>query len=105
MTLGAPALDQVGGLDAGDGSMEPGVREQEVVCLLEGLLWQSEDNRTWREEERAWIRIPPFHQKTERASQGCRTHSDFLIRSSSGGLWEQSFQLGRGGAPRSHWLA
>lgn len=36
--LGARALNQVGCFDAGDGSMEPGVGEQEVIGLLGELL-------------------------------------------------------------------
>lgn len=104
MTLRAPALDQVGGLDAGDGSMEPGVGEQEVVCLLEGLLWQREYDGTWRAEEH--VRMQQSDpQRRSLNPQSRRTHLDFLILNSCDGLWEQSFQLGRGRAPRSHWLA
>lgn len=40
MSLGSRALNQVGCFDAGDGPVEPGVGEQEVISLLDNLLWQ-----------------------------------------------------------------
>lgn len=52
MSLWPRALNQVGRLDARDGSMEPGVGEQEVICLLDCLLWQGEGDRSCRDEQR-----------------------------------------------------
>lgn len=48
MTIRSRALDQVGGLDARDGPVEPGVREQEVICFLDDLLRWAEGDGIWR---------------------------------------------------------
>lgn len=45
----ARALNQVGCLDAGDGPVEPGVGEQEVIGLLDNLLWQSNGDGAWND--------------------------------------------------------
>lgn len=42
MSLWSRALDQVSSLDPRDGTMEPGIREQEVVCLLGDRLGHGE---------------------------------------------------------------
>lgn len=52
MSLWPRALNQVGRLDPGDGTMEPGVGEQEVICLLDNLLGQGEAGGAWRVEQR-----------------------------------------------------
>lgn len=46
------ALNQVCCLNSGDGPMEPWVGKQEVICLLDSLLWQGEGDRAWRDEQR-----------------------------------------------------
>lgn len=50
MSLWSRALNQVGCLDTGDGPVEPGVVEQEVISLLDDLLWWGEGEGNWREE-------------------------------------------------------
>lgn len=52
MSLRSRALNQVGCFDAGDGPMEPGVGEQEVISLLDNLLWQGKGDGSWRDEQR-----------------------------------------------------
>lgn len=52
VSLWPGALNQVGRLDARDGSVEPGVGEQEVICLLDYLLWQGEGDRSCRDDQR-----------------------------------------------------
>lgn len=42
VSLRSRALDQICCLDPGDGSVEPGVREQEVIGLVDHLLWRGE---------------------------------------------------------------
>ena len=51
VSLRPRALNQVGCLDTGDGPVEPGVREEEVICLLDNLLWQGEGDGAWRDEK------------------------------------------------------
>lgn len=52
MSLWSRALNQIGCLDSGDGPVEPGVGEQEVIGLLDNLLWWGEGEGNWREEQR-----------------------------------------------------
>lgn len=51
MPLWSRALNQVGCLDPGDGTVEPGVGEQEVIGLLDNLLGQGEAGGAWRAEQ------------------------------------------------------
>lgn len=48
VSLGPRALDQVGCLHPGDGPMEPGVGEQEVIALVDDLLRLGKGDRVWR---------------------------------------------------------
>lgn len=52
MSLRSRALNQVGCLDTGDGPMEPGVGEQEVISLLDNLLRRCKGDGAWRDEQR-----------------------------------------------------
>lgn len=52
VSLRSRALNQVRCLDAGDGPVEPGVGEQEVIGLLDNLLRWGEGDGGWREEQR-----------------------------------------------------
>lgn len=48
VSLRPRALDQICCLDPGDGPVEPGVGEEEVIGLLDHLLWHGEGGRAWR---------------------------------------------------------
>lgn len=50
VSLWSGALNQVGCLDAGDGPVEPWVREQEVIGLLDNLLCWGKGEGDWRDE-------------------------------------------------------
>lgn len=51
VSLRAGALNQVGGLDAGDGPVEPRVGEQEVIGFLGNLLGQGERGGAWLDRQ------------------------------------------------------
>lgn len=42
----------MGGLDAGDGPVKPGVGEQEVISFLDHLLGHGEGDGAWRDDQR-----------------------------------------------------
>lgn len=55
--LRSGALNQVRCLDPGDGPVEPGVGEQEVVSLLDNLLWQGKRDWAWRVAQKNNIQL------------------------------------------------
>lgn len=57
VSLGPGALDQVGCLHPGDGPVEPGVGEQEVITLLEDLLRQGKGDGVCRVGRRNTIKL------------------------------------------------
>lgn len=57
VSLGPGALDQVGCLHPGDGPVEPGVGEQEVIALLDDLLRHGKGDGVWRVGRRNTIQL------------------------------------------------
>lgn len=71
MSFWSRALNQVGRLDPGDGPVEPGVGEQEVICLLDDLLRHGEGDRTWMGCMEEMMRSTSLHQTSYCMSMTC----------------------------------
>ena len=83
VSLRSRALDQVGGLEARDGPVEPWVGEEEVIRLLGDLLRQGEGGGGWRGEQEEQDRFILLIMKLDEQLKEwdlkcCFTHSPYL---------------------------